>query len=229
MIIRGLQKLTLLDFPGKISATVFLGGCNFRCPFCHNSSLVLGGGDGTISEDELFSFLEKRRGVLGGVCISGGEPTLSPELPEFIEKIRALGYAVKLDTNGYSPRTLSELLSRGLIDYVAMDIKNSFPKYAQTAGLADLDIEKIKESIELLIGGSVPYEFRTTVVRELHTPEDIRDIAIAISGAERYYLQSFIDSGDILSEGLSSPTEEMLHLSLEAASEYVKFVAVRGV
>ena len=218
MYISGLQKLTLLDFPGRLAATVFFGGCNFRCPFCHNASLVLSPERcEKISEEELLSFLESRRGKLSGVCITGGEPTLYKELKGFIKKIKDMGFAVKLDTNGTSPDLLSELISEGLVDYVAMDIKNSQKKYALTVG-KEVDIEKIKRSVDILLSGKIDYEFRTTVVRELHEKEDFLAISEWISGAKRYFLQTFEDSGDLIGSGFSAyskdETKEILGLIL---------------
>ena len=227
--IKGLQKLTLLDFPGRMGATVFLGGCNFRCPFCHNASLVLPERDGEeISEKEFFAFLDKRRGMLEGVCISGGEPTLYPELPTFIREIRARGYAVKLDTNGYRPDVLSSLISEGLLDYVAMDIKNSKERYAKTAGLPSLDISKIEESVEMLKRGIVAFEFRTTVVRELHEKDDIISIGRWLGDGVSLFLQPFSDSGDILSSGMSGYSAAEMNELLEAVREFVPLAQIRG-
>lgn len=227
MVIRGLQKLTLLDFPGKLAATVFLGGCNFRCPFCHNASLVLTGEGERISEEEFFAFLEKRRGMLEGVCVSGGEPTLQKEIFSFIERIKAQGYLVKLDTNGYEPEILERLLSRRLVDYVAMDIKNSQHAYAKTAGIPDLDIEKIKRSAALLMNGDIPFEFRTTVVKELHGEENIREIGEWLRGEKKFYLQAFRDSGDIIAAGMSAHTEETMTALLGVLREYIPNAEMR--
>ena len=203
MIISGLQKLTLLDFPGKTACTVFLGGCNFRCPFCHNSSLVLSAGDGErIPEEEFFAFLEGRKNRLDGVAITGGEPLITDETENFIEKIKSMGYAVKLDTNGAFPERLRRLTGKGLVDYVAMDIKNSPHKYAQTIGLDSAPLGKIEESIHILMSGSVDYEFRTTLVKGFHTEDDIKTIGKWLSGADKWYLQAFKDSGDLISGGL---------------------------
>lgn len=208
MYFSGLQKLTLLDFPGRLAATVFLGGCNFRCPFCHNASLVLRSGDGyRISEEELLSFLESRRGKLTGVCITGGEPTLYPKLPSIIRKIKELSYSVKLDTNGTNPDMLEMLVSEGLVDYVAMDIKNSREKYPSTVDV-DVDMSAIERSVAFLLSDKVDYEFRTTVVRELHTPDDFKSISEWISGAKRYFLQTFEDSGDLIGSGFSAYSDE---------------------
>lgn len=215
MLIRGLNKTTLLDYPGCVAATVFVGGCNFRCPFCQNSGLVLNPLEGEIiSEEEILSFLKKRKNVLKGVCITGGEPTLQEDLPDFIRQIRNLGYRIKLDTNGYRPEILKSLLEEGLLDYVAMDIKNCPDKYALTAGMnyadAGLDLAKINESIELLLGGTVEYEFRTTVVKELHTLDDIRKIGEWIRGCRAYFLQKFQDNGNNICEGYQEPDEEVM-------------------
>ena len=228
MKIKGLQKLTLLDFPEKIACTVFLGGCNFRCPFCHNASLVLEGRGGEdISEEEFFAHLDARRGKLYGVCISGGEPTLHPDLPEFIRKIRAAGYAVKLDTNGYRPSVLSALIEEGLLDYVAMDIKNSPKRYGETVGIPDFDVEPIKESAEILMSGKVDFEFRTTVVRELHSAEDICAIGKWLGGDEKFYLQGFKDSGDLICSGLSACSDEEMEKLCEELRRFVPKAKVR--
>ena len=208
MYISGLQKLTLLDFPGRLAATVFLGGCNFRCPFCHNASLVLSPAMcEKITEEELFAFLTSRAGKLSGVCITGGEPTLYPSLRDFIKRIKEMSFAVKLDTNGTNPELLLSLIEEGLIDYVAMDIKNAPDKYQITAG-CDVDMEKINRSVEILLSEKVDYEFRTTVVRELHTVEDFKAISEWIKGAKRYFLQTFKDSGDLIGSGFSAYSEE---------------------
>ncbi len=199
MLIYGLQKLSLLDYPEKLAATVFTGGCNLRCPFCHNASLVMRFSQcQRISEDEVLSFLEKRKGLLDGVCISGGEPLLQEYLEDFIIKIREKGFLVKLDTNGTFPDMLDSLIKRSLVDYVAMDIKNSFEKYPMTVGISDFDPKPIFESAEILMRASIPYEFRTTLVRAYHTDDDIEKIGRAIKGAKNYFLQNFEDSGDLV-------------------------------
>lgn len=227
MLILGLNKTTLLDYPGCVAATVFTGGCNFRCPFCQNSGLVLepfvedssrdstrDSTRGAISEEEILTFLKKRKNVLKGVCITGGEPTLQADLPDFLDRIRKMGYRVKLDTNGYQPEVLKELLTEGLLDYVAMDIKNCPDKYAKTAGLDFVDtgvnLERINKSIELLLGGDIEYEFRTTVVKELHTLDDMVQIGEWIRGAHAYFLQKFQDSGNNICEGYHEPDEETM-------------------
>lgn len=228
MYISGLQKLTLLDFPGRLAATVFLGGCNFRCPFCHNASLVLSPATcEKISEEEFFSFLNSRKGKLGGVCITGGEPTLYPDLKDFIKKIKDEGFAVKLDTNGTNPDLLSSLISEGLVDYVAMDIKNSVEKYEATVGTA-LDVEKVKKSVDILLYGHVDYEFRTTVVRELHKIEDFVAISRWISGAKRYFLQTFEDSGDLIGSGFSAYSREETEAILKVISSSIPNAQIRS-
>lgn len=230
MVICGLQKLTLLDFPGKVACTVFTGGCNLRCPFCHNASLVLDlPGAGRVEETDFFSFLQKRRGVLDGVCVSGGEPLMQPELANFVKRIKALGFAVKLDTNGCFPARLKELAERGLLDYVAMDIKSAPERYAQAAGVPELDFAAVRESVDFLLSGSVEYEFRTTVVRGLHDAEAIRGAAESIRGAKRYFLQQFVDSGGLIGEGFSAfPASEMERFR-QIAAPYVQTAALRGV
>lgn len=230
MHIHGFQKTTLLDYPGHLAATIFLGGCNMRCPFCHNASLVLGTQkQNTISKEEVLSLLSKRKQILEGVCITGGEPTLAGDLPEMIEEIKALGLNVKLDTNGSNPAMVSDLMSRGLIDYIAMDIKNSPDKYARTSGISHLSMASIKESVNLIKNGGIPYEFRTTVVREFHEAEDFLMIGQWIHGAAAYFLQSFLDSGDILSQGLHAYDKKELEAFKEIVRPYVKEAAIRGV
>ncbi|MBE6596813.1 MAG: anaerobic ribonucleoside-triphosphate reductase activating protein [Ruminococcaceae bacterium] len=229
MLIKGLQKTTLLDFPQKVACTVFTGGCNFRCPFCHNASLVLGAGDAdSISEDEFFSFLQKRKNILDGVCITGGEPILQVGLEDFIKRIRDMGFAVKLDTNGSYPDRLGNLLSKGLLDYVAVDVKNSKEKYPLTCG-TEVDTKKISESISMLICGNTPYEFRTTVVREHHTPQDIVDITEWIKGTKKYFLQCFTDSGDLISDGLSAYSPEEMAQILALAQKNIPETELRGI
>lgn len=227
MNIKGLQKLTLLDFPEKLACTVFTGGCNFRCPFCHNASLVTHIDDDYISEEEFFTFLSSRKGRLDGVCVTGGEPTLEPDLGEFIQKIKDLGFQVKLDTNGYRPDVLESLIASGNVDYVAMDIKNSLDSYPKTIGLKSFDPEKIKKSVSILLSGRVPYEFRTTVVKELHSEEDFYKIAELVKGADKYYLQTFKDSGDLIGSGLSAATTTEMQTFAEILSKNVLNVTIR--
>lgn len=229
MRISGLQKLTLLDFPQKTACTVFTHGCNFRCPFCHNASLVVSPGADEVPEAFFFDFLKKRRGMLDGVCITGGEPLMQPGLEDFILKVKSLGFLVKLDTNGFLPDRLSVLINSGAVDYVAMDIKSSPTGYAAAAGIEGLNYEPISRSISLLLSGKVDYEFRTTVVKGLHTAEDIEGAAKSISGARRYFLQKFVDSGDLISTGYSAFSNEEMREFLKIVSPYAEYSALRGV
>ncbi len=228
MIIKGLQKLTLLDYPGRLASTVFLGGCNFRCPFCHNASLVLGKDEGRISEEELLAFLKSRVGKLQGVCITGGEPTLYRELPSLINNIKELGYLVKLDTNGTNPRLLSTLIDEGLIDYCAMDIKSSRENYHILSGVEGLDVSPIEESVKILLSGKIEYEFRTTVVKPYHKKEDFVKIGEWIRGARAYFLQGFRDSGDIISPTAEGYDTKSLAEFLAAVTPYVPNAQIRG-
>lgn len=233
MNIQGLQKLTLLDYPDHMACTIFTGGCNFRCPFCHNGDLVLHAtanqGLTPISHEEVFAFLEKRQGILDGVCITGGEPLLQPDLEVFIRQIKELGYLVKLDTNGSMPKKLAHLLEQELIDYVAMDIKNCPERYRETAGLPDTyDLTPIEESIRLLMDGNVPYEFRTTIVREYHRPQDVVSMAQWIQGASRYYIQGFVSSENVIKPGLHGLDPAEMDSVLSLISSYVPSVSVRG-
>ena len=232
MLISGLQKLTLLDYPGKVACTVFTGGCNLRCPFCHNAPLVLperieGDPNG---EETVLSFLRKRQGILDGVAITGGEPLLHRDMAPFLEKIRALGYRIKLDTNGSFPDRLKELVEAGLVDRVAMDIKNAPTLYAKTTGIPGLDLNPIQRSKDYLLEGRVEYEFRTTVVKGLHTKESLVEAAKWIEGAKEYYLQQFKDSGDILNiEGLGAFSDAEMHALKAAVAPYVPTAELRGV
>lgn len=237
MLIPYFQKLTLLDFPGHTAATVFTDGCNLRCPFCHNASLVERHPEEYIDTEEFFRFLEKRAGLLDGVCITGGEPLLQKDLADFIRRVRASGFAVKLDTNGTFPEKLEELLREGLVDHVAMDIKNCLNKYPLTAGTEDEKADelcnKIRRSIELIAHLAPDYEFRTTVVDELHSVEDVESIAKMLlhtaSPDVKYYIQCFKDSGDILCPGLSSPEQSTLEAMLDAAKRHLTNASLRGV
>lgn len=229
MKICGLQKTTLLDYPGHVAATIFLGGCNFRCPFCHNSELLGSDAEEMMSREELFSFLRKRKPILEGVCITGGEPTLSTDLEEFILDIRRLGYLVKLDTNGLKPDVLKNLVRNGLLDYVAMDIKAGRENYSRVAGVPGLPMEKIEESAAFLLEGNVPYEFRTTVVKELHSRNDFLDIARWLAGCTNYYLQNYVDSEQVLIPGFSSCSkEELLHFA-DILKPFMGNVSLRGI
>ncbi|PWL54348.1 MAG: anaerobic ribonucleoside-triphosphate reductase activating protein [Clostridiales bacterium] len=235
MIIRGLQKLTLLDYPGKVACTVFTDGCNFACPFCHNASLAHRpgvppvGAPPAIPADEVLAFLRKRTGVLDGVCITGGEPLLQEGLKAFLSSVKELGYSVKLDTNGSLPARLKELVAGGLVDTVAMDVKNAPDRYAETIGRPVYDMAPVCESVDFLRSLSGRYEFRTTVVRELHTISDIEAIGRWLAGAEKYFLQSFTDSGDILAPGLHAHEPETLRRMLSAVRPYIPAAALRGV
>ena len=211
MLIGGFQKLTLLDFPGKVACILFTPGCNFKCPFCHNGGLVTHVEPQTfLSEEEVLSYLQKRVGLLDGIVVTGGEPLLQQGIEDFLAKVKAMGYAVKLDTNGTFPHKLKSLVASGLVDYVAMDIKNSPHKYPLTAGCDTVDMNAIEESIRYLLSDAVDYEFRTTVTSELHTPQDIVAIAHWIQGAKRYFLQNFKDSGDLVGDGNTPVSPEIL-------------------
>ena len=229
MDIQGLQKMTLLDYPGRVACTVFLGGCDLRCPFCHNGGLVLGPMPAELDSEELLAFLRKRRGLLDGVCVTGGEPLLRPDLPELLSQIKELGYPVKLDTNGGRPAQLRALAEAGLVDYVAMDVKNAPARYAETVGVPDFDLAPVEESIRLLRKSTVDYEFRTTLVRELHRPEDLDAIAAWLAGSPRYYLQNFVDSGNLIGRGYHGFTAEELRGFAERVRPFFGAVELRGV
>lgn len=230
MRIDGLQKLTLLDYPGKMACTIFLGGCNFRCPFCHNSELLTldPGHPPAYTEEGLLAFLKKRVGILDGVCITGGEPLLTDEVRPFMEKIKEMGYQIKLDTNGSYPKRLKGLVQAGLVDYVAMDIKNSPKKYGATVGRPAFDLAPINESVAYLLSGAVDCEFRTTVVKEYHEAEDFAAMGQWLKGAKRYYLQAFVDSGAILEGGLHAHSKEKMEHFLTLITPYVGVAALRG-
>ena len=229
MIIKGFQKTRLLDFPGHVASTVFTAGCNFRCPFCHNASLVLHpNGNDVFSEKEILSQLNKRKNLLDGVCVTGGEPLLQPDLDLFLGEIKAMGLKIKLDTNGSNPKRLQKLIDQKLIDAVAMDIKNCKEKYAQTCGLTH-EPEEIEESIDLLMASDLSYyEFRTTVVKEFHTKEDLEKIAKRLRGCKHYFLQSFQDSGDLIEGGLSAYSPGEMQELLSAVRQYIPHAALRG-
>ena len=227
MVLGGLQKLTLLDFPEHVACTVFTLGCNFRCPFCHNASLVRTEDTPQYAVDAFFQFLEKRKGLLDGVAVTGGEPLLQKGIEDFLERIKVMGYAVKLDTNGAFPEKLESILKNGLCDYVAMDIKNAKAKYEMTAGAKNI-LPAVEKSAALLMEGKTPFEFRTTAARELHNAEDFRDIGQWIAGVSRYYIQQFQDSGDLLEAGFTSPSEEEMHAYLHSVKEFVPLAELRG-
>ncbi len=230
MKIHGLQKMTLLDFPGKVACTVFLGGCDLRCPFCHNAELIDGTAPAVMDEEELLAFLKKRQGLLEGVAVTGGEPLLrGTELVSLAEKIRDLGYPLKLDTNGTHPERLARLTEAGLVSYVAMDIKNSPDRYAKTSGLEKMDLGPVRESVSLLMGGKTEYEFRTTTVAELHDEDSFRKIGEWLRGAKRYYLQKFTDRDTVPFEGFHAPADGEMRRYLEIARKDVPAAELRGV
>jgi pyruvate formate lyase activating enzyme len=228
MKIQGLEKLSLVDFDGYAAATVFLAGCNLRCPFCQNAALVEGDVPDCISESEFFAFLDKRSGLLDAVCISGGEPTLRRELPDFCRAIKEKGYLVKLDTNGTSPEMLKQLIREKLIDYVAMDVKAPLYDYESLLLAEPNAVARVKESIELLICGTLPYEFRTTLVSEMIDEKGIADMADLLRGAKKLFLQKFEDRGGNLAEGLTAVPLETAKLYQEILSKEVEQVALRG-
>lgn len=230
MQIYGLNKTTLLDYPEHVAATLFTGGCNFCCPFCHNGGLVLCPGNQTlILKEEVLAFLKKRRGILEGVCITGGEPTLQQDLPGFIREIKDLGYRVKLDSNGYRPGVLKRLLQEQLLDYIAMDIKASKENYGKAAGLRNPDLSLIEESVELLKTGNIDYEFRTTVVKGIHGISEFEEIGRWLAGSRAYFLQAYQESENVIRPGYQSfSKEEMLRMA-ELAHKYIDRVELRGV
>ena len=228
--VHGFNKLTLLDYPGRLACTVFLGHCNFRCPFCHNAGLVLNPeNEPVIPIEEILGTLKKRKGILDGVCITGGEPTVHKKLPEFVQQIKKLDYSVKLDTNGTNPQMVREMVKAGLLDYVAMDIKNSPEKYGETAGIVRADLEAIHETVEFLKSGEVDYEFRTTVTRELHKREDFLKIRKWISGSRRYFLQAYKESEQVIRPVYSSYSREQLENFRQLLLEEISQVEIRGI
>ena len=230
MDINGIQKLTLLDYPGKVACTVFLAGCDLKCPFCHNSELWSVNAPAVMDDKELLAFLEKRRGMLDGVAFTGGEPLLRPELPEVMTKIKELGFAVKLDTNGTHPDKLRALIGEGLVDRVAMDIKNDPERYALTCGreAQGFPMDAIRKSIEILMNGGIEYEFRTTAVKPLHDADSFRGIGETIRGAENYYIQPFADRDTVLFSGFETPAKEELESWLGIVKPFVKRARIRG-
>lgn len=229
MRIDGLQTLTLLDYPGKVACTVFTSGCNMRCPFCHNASLVCGEVPPFMEKEEFFAFLKKRTGVLDGVCVTGGEPLLQEGLIPFLLEVKEKGFTTKLDTNGLLHDRLRAAVEAGAVDYVAMDIKNCKARYAETAGVPGLDLAPIEKSVQFLMEGKVDYEFRTTVVKELHNKADFGEIGRWLKGAKRYFLQSFKDSGDILSPGLSPMEKADLLEIRDRLRADIPVVELRGI
>ena len=228
MYLGGLQKLTLLDYPGKLACTIFTSGCNYRCPFCHNAALVTHPGE-SVSVDSVLDFLRKRRGVLQGVCVTGGEPLLQRDIWDLLRQIRDLGFEIKLDTNGSDPARLRRAVEAGLVDYVAMDVKNCAAAYGETVGLVAFDPSDVSESIRYLLSGAVDYEFRTTVVREFHDADRLTALAQWISGARRYYLQAFQDSGDLICPGLHGYDAAEMEALRDAVAKVLPCVELRGV
>ena len=235
MQIAGLQKMTLLDFPGKVACTVFLQGCNFRCPFCHNSDLLGNDGPEGMTGEELLAFLKKRQGLLDGVCITGGEPTVQPELEALIRAIKEMGYAVKLDTNGGRPQVLKKLSQAGLLDYVAMDIKNCPARYGETVGVPRMDISRVEESIKFLLEGEQPYEFRTTVVAQFHDEVAMESMGKWLCGLvsgkkpASLYLQGYIDRDSVLQSGLHAHSRETMEHFARILAPFADRVEIRGV
>lgn len=229
MKIEALQKLTLLDYPGKMAATVFTYGCNLRCPFCHNALLVTEESDGGISVEEVLSFLSKRKGMLEGVCVTGGEPLLQSDVEDFLREVKGMGFSVKLDTNGTFPEKLKSVVRKGLADYVAMDVKNSLDKYALTSGKTCMDLSAITESIRFLLSGEVEAEFRTTVVKTYHTEEDLLKIADLISGCDRYFLQQFVNSGNLIDRGVEGYTDDELTAIYKQVKRKLPVAKLRGI
>lgn len=230
MKICGLQKTTLLDYPGHVAATVFLGGCNFRCPFCHNKELLGNDAEELFSIEELLDFIQKRASILEGVCITGGEPTLFPEeLESLIRRLRSYGLLIKLDTNGFRPEVLKHLCGEGLLDYVAMDIKTSLRRYPIVAGVPGMNTDGVAESVSFLMSGNVPYEFRTTVVRELHTADDFAEIGAWLKGCSAYFLQNYVESENVLQPGFSSYDKQELLSFVDLLKPYIGRVELRGI
>ena len=229
MRISGFQKLTALDYPGKIACTLFTPNCNLRCGFCHNAALVTAGEmPEEIDHEEILSYLRKRAGILDGVVLTGGEPLLHHGVAEFLRKVKELGYLVKLDTNGCFPEKLEELLSEGLVDYIAMDIKNSPEKYALTCGVERVDMEAIKSSIAIIKSLAPDYEFRTTAVDCLHTEDDFYAMGEMIKGAKHWYIQKFVDSGGLIGSGFAAPEDGAICRFAEIAAFFAENADTRG-
>lgn len=230
MKIHGFQKTTLLDFPGKVACTVFTGGCNFRCPYCHNASLVLHPDKApTIVEDEIISYLYKRRGIVDGLCVTGGEPLMNADIESFLRRVKEAGVNIKIDTNGTFPDRLKQLVKDGLCDYVAMDIKNCPEKYGVTVGVPNLVLDGVKKSVDFLLSGAVDFEFRTTTSKELHSPEDFDKIGRWIKGAPRYFIQAYKNSDGQIEGGLTPMTKDEYLECLAKVKPYVKDASLRGI
>lgn len=229
MILCGYEKFSMVDFDGAIACTVFTGGCNFRCPFCHNAALVVGNVKAQqIDESEVFDYLSKRKGLVDAVCVTGGEPTLQPDLCDFLAKVRDMGYATKLDTNGLRPDSLKEVLDKKLVDYVAMDVKNSPEKYAHTVGVYNVDMGKILQSMQMLKDSGIDFEFRTTVIKEFHTADDMQKIAYLVSGAPRYFIQKYNDNDGCIAHGYTPVDKADAEKYIEYFKGKVGKVELRG-
>ncbi len=228
MIIEGLQKLTLLDYPGHVACTLFAHGCNLRCPFCHNAGLVVRKPSNIINMDEIAAFLEKRRGILDGICLTGGEPLAQNDAIDFLKFLRGFGYKIKLDTNGFYPERLKTVIDEKLVDYIAMDIKSSPDNYAAAVGIDGIDIAPMMQSAELIMSSGIDYEFRTTAVKGLHLVSDFEKIGLWLSDAKRYFIQHFIDSGDLISNGFEPFTKEETAKLLAAVRTHIPHAEIRG-
>ena len=228
MNVQGYQKLTLLDYPGRTACTVFTGGCNLRCPFCHNAGLVRTPLAGPNLADEVLAYLAKRKGILDGVCVTGGEPLLQPDLEDFLRKVKEMGYAIKLDTNGMLPQRLAGVLATNLVDYVAMDIKSSPDGYPAATG-TDADVSAVSDSLSILRGSGIPFELRTTAVRGIHTEADFAAIGQWIGDVPAYFIQRFVDSGQLLGSGCDAFTPEEMERLLTTVRVHVPTAQLRGV
>ena len=228
MIIEGLQKLTLLDYPGHVACTVFAHGCNLRCPFCHNAGLVVRKPEHIISKEELSDFLNKRKGILDGICLTGGEPLAQNDSVKFIEFLRSFGYKIKLDTNGFYPERLKAVVDKGLVDYIATDIKSSPEGYAKAVGIDNIDLSPLNESIKLIMNSGIDYEFRTTAVKGLHIVSDFTKIGEWIQNARHYFIQQYIDSGDLIKGGFEAFDKQETEKILAAVRKYVANAEIRG-
>ncbi len=228
MLIEGLQKLTLLDFPGQVACTIFAHGCNLRCPFCHNAGLVVRKPANIISIEELTEFLEKRKGILDGVCLTGGEPLAQSDSIEFLRYLRKFGYKIKLDTNGFYPERLEEAIKEGLVDYIAMDIKSSKENYDKAVGIEGIDISPAIKSVEIIMNSGIDHEFRTTAVKGLHVVSDFEQIGVWLNGANRYFIQQFIDSGDLISNEFNAFSKEETETLLAAVRKSIPNAETRG-
>lgn len=219
----------MVDYDGKIACTVFTGGCNFRCPFCHNGALVVGNvANQSNMQEEVLDYLEKRKGLVDAVCVSGGEPTLQPNLKDFLRKVRGMGYNTKLDTNGYRPDVLKEIINGGLVDYIAMDIKNAPQKYALTTGLKHVDVEDIKTSVSMIISSGIEHEFRTTLIREFHSAEDMQEIAKTIDGAQKYFMQKYKDDDECIRHGFNPIDKQEAEKFKTYFEQHVQTIGLRG-